>query len=278
MTAMNGNKLHGKVALVTGASSGIGAALAREYAQRGADVVVCARRLERLESLVAQVEGEGGRALAVAADVTRDGDLDLAVEAALERFGRIDHVQANAGFGVAGWFHKLDLEDYRRQFETNVYGVLRTVAATREALIASSGCLALMGSVTSYVALPGTSPYSMSKHAVMALAGSLRHEFGVHGVSVTLVAPGFVNSEIRQVDNKGRHTGDAKDPIPAWVRMDADVAARKIVRGVTRRRRVVVVTGHGKLFVFLQRHCPGLMGVIVRRLGVRGRREPKGSE
>ncbi|MCD4750998.1 MAG: SDR family NAD(P)-dependent oxidoreductase [Thermoanaerobaculales bacterium] len=269
-------KMNGKVALITGASSGIGAALAREYGRLGAEVVLSARRVDRLESLVEELEASGCSALAVPCDVTRDGDPERAVEAAIERFGRIDHVQANAGFGVAGWFHKLGVEDYRRQFDTNVFGVIRTVGAVREALIESRGCLALMGSVNSYVALPGTSPYSMSKHAVMALAGSLRHEFGVHGVSVTLVAPGFVDSEIRQVDNQGRHTGNTVDPIPDWLRMDAMTAARKIVRGVSRRRRVVLVTGHGKAIVFLQRHFPGFTEFLVRRVGVRGRKEPKG--
>ena len=275
MSGMKNKQMNGKVALITGASSGIGAALAREYGRLGADVVVSARRMDRLESLVEELEASGCKALAVACDVTREGDLERAVETAMERFGRIDHVQANAGFGVAGWFHKLGVEDYQRQFDTNVFGVIRTAGAVREALIQSHGCLALMGSVNSFVALPGTSPYSMSKHAVMALAGSLRHEFGVHGVSVTLVAPGFIDSEIRQVDNQGRHTGNTEDPIPEWLRMDAGTAARRIVRGVSRRRRVVVITGHGRLAVFLQRHFPGFSEFIIGRIGVRGRKEPK---
>jgi short-subunit dehydrogenase len=264
-----------RVALITGASSGIGAALAREYARRGFSVALLARRGDRLDELAVEVEGVGAEALPVVCDVTRDGDLERAVDVVLERFGRLDHVHANAGFGVAGWFHKLDVEDYRRQFETNVFGVLRTAAATRGPLIATGGCLALMGSVNSFVALPGTSPYSMSKHSVAALAGSLRHELGVHGVSVTLVAPGFVSSEIRRVDNSGRLAPSAPEPVPGWLLMDADRAARGIVRAVLRRRRIVVLTAHGKLAVFLQRHAPGLMSVLIRRLGIRGRQEPK---
>ena len=263
-----------KVALITGASSGIGAALAREYVRRGFDVVILARREDRLDDLRQEFEATGAEVLGMACDVTQDGDLEAAVSAALERFDRIDHVHANAGFGVASWFHKLDIEDYRRQFETNVFGVIRTVAATREPLIQSRGCLALMGSVNSFVSLPGTSPYSMSKHCVAAFAGSLRHELGVHGVAVTLVAPGFVASEIRSVNNKGQRSASAPDPIPAWLVMDSAVAARKIVRGVQRRRRVVVVTLHGKLAVMLQRHAPGLLSFMIRKLGVRGRSEP----
>lgn len=267
--------MQGRVVFITGASSGIGEALVREYARRGAAVVAAARRKENLNRLAEEVVEGGGEALAIACDVTREADLEAAVSEAMSRFGRIDHVHANAGFGVAGWFHKLTVEDYRRQFETNVFGVLRTAAATREALISSRGCLAIMGSVNSFVALPGTSPYSMSKHAVAALAHALRHELGVHGVSVTLVAPGFVRSQIRQVDNQGKLTIDAEDPIPDWLCIESKAAARTIVRGVSRRRRLVVVTGHGKVIVFLQRHFPRTAFWLVSKLGIRGRREPK---
>ena len=228
-----------------------------------------------MQTLVEGLEAEGGEALAIGCDVTRDGDLERAVKAVLGRWGRIDHVHANAGFGVAGWFHKLDIEDYRRQFETNIFGVLRTAVATREALWDSGGNLALMGSVNSFISLPGNSPYCMSKAAVLALAKSLRHEFRPRGVAVTLVAPGFVRSEIRKVDNNGRLAEDAVDTIPAWLCLDADTAARQIVRGVCRKRRVVVVTGHGKWLVRLQRHFPGMTHAIIRRFGVRSRREPK---
>jgi short-subunit dehydrogenase len=261
-------KLEGKVAFITGASSGIGAAMAREFARLGADVVLLARRWERLEALALEVRARGRRALTIRSDVTVDGDLEKAVAESLEEFGRIDWVVANAGFGVAGAFHKLTIEDYRRQFETNVFGVVRTVQATREALIASRGCVAIMGSVMSYLALPTGSPYSMSKHAVGALARSLRAELARHGVGVTLLAPGFVDSEIRQVDNQGEHHPDAKDKIPAWLSMGTDKAAAKLVRGMLKRKRVVVITGHGKIVVFLERHAPWFVSFLVRVLAI----------
>jgi NADP-dependent 3-hydroxy acid dehydrogenase YdfG len=255
-------KLEGKVAFITGASSGIGAAMAREFARRGAHVVLTARRWERLEALALEVRARGRRALTTRCDVTSEGDLDKAVEAAIEEFGRIDWVVANAGFGVAGAVHKLALEDYRRQFETNVFGVLRTVQATREALIASRGSLAIMGSV-------------MSKHAVRALAASLRAEMTRHGVGVTLLAPGFVDSEIRQVDNQGERHEGAPDRIPSWVRMDADKAAVKLVKAVLKRKRVAVITGHAKFFVYVERHFPWFISFLVRVVRVEKRRHRK---
>lgn len=265
-------QLQGKVAFITGASSGIGAAMAREFARRGANVVLLARRWERLEALALEVRARGRSALTIRCDVTSDGDLEAAVEKTLEKYGRIDWVVANAGFGVAGAVHKLEIDDYRRQFETNVFGVIRTVQATREALIASRGAIAVMGSVMSYVSLAVSSPYSMSKHAVRALAASLRAEMARHGVGVTLLAPGFVDSEIRSVDNEGHYREDVPDRIPGWLRMDTDKAAVKLVKGVLKRRPIVVISFHGKAVVFLERHFPWLLRGLARVLGVDTRR------
>jgi short-subunit dehydrogenase len=200
------------VIFITGASAGIGAAVAREAARQGADVVLAARRQERLRTLAAEIESMGQRALIARCDVTRD------------------------------------------QFETNVFGVLRTVMATREPLIAARGCLAIVGSVNGYVSFPGSSPYSMSKAAVHALAFTLWHELRPRGVGVTLVAPGFVKSEIRQIDNRGAHHPQARDHIPSWLSGSTEKTARQILRAVRKRRRVEVITGHARVAVFLQRH------------------------
>lgn len=267
-------RLDGEVAFITGASSGIGAAMARDFARRGADVALTARRRDRLEDLAEEIRGMGRRATVAQCDVTADGELEAAVATTLDELGRIDYVIANAGFGVAGWFHRRTLDDYRRQFETNVFGVLRTASATLEALEATGGCLAVMGSVMSYAVLPGTSPYAMSKFSVRALAVALRHEWRSRGVAVTLLAPGFVDSEIRQVDNDGQFNPDAADSVPAWLSMDTTKAARKLVSATVRRKREAVITGHGKIAAFLARHTPGLLDFLISRLAVSGRKEP----
>jgi short-subunit dehydrogenase len=267
-------QLRGHVAFLTGASSGIGAALARELAHRGADVALAARRVDRLEALAAELQGRGRRALALACDVTRDGDLERAVAATHDGLGRVTVAVANAGFGVAGPVERLTLDDYRRQFDTNVFGVLRTVWATLDDVKAARGRVAIIGSVSGHLGLPRASAYAMSKFAVRALAQSLGHELAPHGVSVTLVSPGFVDSEIRRVDNRGVLRADAPDGIPRLLRMRTDTAARQIADAIVRRRPEVVITLHGKLAVFFQRHAPWLVTRVIRGLAVRGRREP----
>lgn len=202
----------GHVALVTGASSGIGAELAREISRRGGNVVAAARRLDRLETLAQELSRSGGSVLAVGCDVTRREDLDRCVSRAREVFGRLDTVIANAGFGVVGKFEDLTVEDYRRQFETNVFGVLQTAFAALDDLKKSRGRLVLIGSVAGFVPTPGSSPYSMSKFAVRALAGALRTELAPHGISVTHIAPGFIKSEIYQIDNAGSFSPRLEEP------------------------------------------------------------------
>ena len=263
-----------RVILLTGASSGIGAALAREFAARGAQLLLLARRTDRLDVLAKELDSRAQRVLVQACDVTIDGDNERAVAFALQRFGRIDIAIANAGFGVAGAFEKLTLDDYRRQFETNVFGVLRTARASLEALKATRGGLVIMGSVAGHVCMSGASAYGMSKFAIRGWAESMHAELHRSGIAVTLISPGFISSEIRKVDNRGVLHADAPDPMPDWLRMPADAAARIMLRGILRRKREVVVTGHGKLAVLLKRLSPGLVAWVGRR-GLRARAEPK---
>lgn len=264
-----------QVVLITGASSGIGEALALELARRGARLALAARRKDKLETLAARIKKEAGsEALALECDVTRDGDLETAVAATVRKFGRLDVAIANAGFGVTGTIAELSVEDYRRQFETNVFGVLRTVKAVLEELKKSRGSLALLGSVAGHIALPQGSPYAMSKFAVHALAESLRHELKPDGISVTLISPGFVDSDIRRVDNEGRLHAGSQDPISPWLRMPAEVAARHIARAIACRRAEAVITFHGKVAVFIQRHFPWLMG-LMKGGGLRSRGQPR---
>jgi NADP-dependent 3-hydroxy acid dehydrogenase YdfG len=261
---LNSRRFAGRTVLITGASSGIGAALAREFARQGASLVLAARRLERLEALAGEIRGARGTALALACDVTRDGDCERVVEQAHAAGLHLDIVVANAGFGVAGAFRKLTLADYQRQFDTNVHGVMRTLRAGLADVQERRGSLVIIGSVAGHVAMPGNSAYAMSKFAVRALAYALRGELRRHGVSVTLISPGFVSSDIRRTGNDGRLHAELPETMPGWLLGDPARVARVIVRAVHRRVRERVVTGHGRVLVWVYRHAPWLFNAVLR--------------
>ncbi len=261
--------------LITGASSGIGAGLAREFARRGLHVALLARRADHLEILAREIGATGGRASAHRGDVTVDGDI-AGVVAALARIGVVPRIViANAGFGVVGAAQRLTIEDYRRQFETNVFGVLRTLRESLAALESTRGRFVVMGSIAGHLSGPGGSAYAMSKFAVRAFAEALHGDLKPLGVGCTLVSPGFIDSDIRRVDNRGGLHEHVDDPIPAWLRMRTDEAARVMANGILRGRREVVVTFHGKVIVFFARHFPRLTRWLLVRANRGARPEPR---
>lgn len=254
-----------KVVFITGASSGIGAAMAEEFAREGARLVLSARRVERLESVKERVEAAGGSVLAVPCDVTDRAQIDGAVARAVEAFGGLDVVVANAGFGVSGPASRLETDHYRRQFETNFFGVIDTVHAALPHLRECGGRVALVSSVMGRVGLPASGPYCASKFAVTGLGESLYYDLAEEGVSVTCLNPGLVASEIRTLNNRGEPSGKP-DPALPWLVMSAEKAARKMVGAIYRRTPEYTFTGHGVLAVFLCRHFPRSFRLLVRLL------------
>jgi short-subunit dehydrogenase len=260
-----------KVVLITGASSGIGEELARQLGQAGARLTLAARRTDLLESLAQKMAESGcARPLVVECDVTRDGNLERAASETVRQWGRLDVAIANAGFGVVGPLKKLTLADYRRQLETNCFGVLRTIYAALPEIEKAKGNVVIVGSVAGWVASPGSSPYSMSKFALRGLANSITPELRLDGVKVTLISPGFVVSDIRRVDNQGRAHIGAKDPIPPWLMMSTEKAVRQILRAVARGKREAIITGHGKILVALDRFAPWVLRAVAKRIAGRG--------
>jgi short-subunit dehydrogenase len=257
-----------KSVLITGASSGIGEELALQLAQAGARLTLAARRRDRLESLAEKIAALDGapRPIISECDVTRDGDQERVVAEAVHASGRLDVVFANAGFGVVAPLKKLTLEDYRRQFETNVFGVLRTIYAALPELEKSGGNLAIVGSVSGWFSAPRSSPYSMSKFALRGLANAITTELRPAGIKVTLLSPGFVASDIRRIDNFGELHPNAKDPIPPWMMVSTPKAVREMLRAVARGKREQIVTGHGKVVVAVERLAPWMLRALTARM------------
>jgi NADP-dependent 3-hydroxy acid dehydrogenase YdfG len=266
MGTTSSGKWNEHVVLITGASSGIGAALSIVFAQQGARVALAARRLERLQEVQQKINDFGGHAFPVLCDVTQVESVQNCIDQVVTHWGKLDVVVANAGFGVAGSVLKLSNESYQLQFETNIFGVLNTLKLAYPHLESTQGRAVIVGSVNGYVSLAKASAYAMSKFAVRALAQSLWIEWKRKGVSTTLIEPGFVDSEIRKVNNQGEFKAQAKDPIPTWLMMPADQAARKIAHAIYKRKREQVITFHGQVIVCLSRFLPGLTYWILSKV------------
>jgi NADP-dependent 3-hydroxy acid dehydrogenase YdfG len=194
------------VFLITGASSGIGAATARRAADAGYRLVLAARSVDRLSSLADELGGSD-RALAVECDVTEWDQQQAMVARALEQFGRLDVAFVNAGFGAARGFLNESVEHWRAMVLTNVYGAALTIRASLPAVREARGHFVLTGSVAGRRALPG-SLYSATKWAVTAMGESLRQELNDTGVRVTLIEPGMVDTPFFDNPGEGRLQAD----------------------------------------------------------------------
>jgi short-subunit dehydrogenase len=266
-------RFQNRTVLITGASSGIGAELARQFASEGANLLLAARRLDKLEDVVRSLPTPHGSVRVFECDVARDESLHAVVEQVHAQGGTIDLVVANAGFGVVGHVQNLSLADYQRQFETNVWGVLRTLYATLPDLKRTRGQFVVMGSVAGYVPQPGVSPYGMSKFSVRVLAECMHADLAPEGVSVTLLSPGFVDSDIRRTDNRGHVHAQVKDPVPDLIRVPTAKAVRHMLSAIYKRKRESIITGHGKAIVMIYRFFPWLIR-LTYRAGLKSRREP----
>ena len=221
-------QLEGQVAVVTGASSGIGRAVARALAAEGASVVVTARRAERLDEVVGAIEADGGAALAVAADVTDEADVDRLRDAALERFGQVDVLVNNVGVGSYGPLPTMTVDDYDWMMRANMRSSFLCTHRFLPAMVErGSGQVCFIGSVAGLKGLPGESVYCASKFAQMGFAQALDYETREQGVKVSVVAPGGVNTEF--AIGTGRTEGD-----PALDAMlDAEDVAEAVVFALT---------------------------------------------
>lgn len=189
-------QLAGQVVIVTGASSGIGEATARRLVRGGARVVISARRQERLDALARELDPSGANVLAVAGDVTSDADRRRLVEATRAKFGRIDGLVNNAGYGTRGPLEIVPVEAIRRNFETNVFSLVALTQLVLPVMRAQGGgCVVNIGSVAGKIARPLSSVYDATKHALEALTDGLRGELEPFGVRVTLIRPGYIVTE-----------------------------------------------------------------------------------
>jgi clavulanate-9-aldehyde reducatase len=189
--------LNGKIALVTGASSGIGEATAEALAAQGASVVIGARRTDRLAALEERLTARGTKVLSVELDVTNQEACQAAVQAAVEQFGALDILVNNAGVMLLGSIVGADTTDWTRMINTNVLGLMFMTDAALPHLLAGKGSIIQISSVAGRTARVGSGVYNASKWAVGAFSESLRQEVTARGVRVVVIEPGMVDTELR---------------------------------------------------------------------------------
>lgn len=249
--------LRDQVIVVTGASSGIGLATARGAAARGAQVVLAARNENVLDTVVADIVANGGRAIRVVADVASRADLQRVAEAAIAHFGRIDTWINNAGVGILGPLDQTSEADARRLFDINFWGVVHGASVALPYLKQTGGALINVGSLESDRAVPWQGIYSASKHAVKGYTDALRVELAhaKAGVSVTLVKPGAMGTPMPQ--HMQNHT-DAEGKLPPPVYAPEDAAAT-ILYAATHAKRDAYVGSASRFGSILSDWMPGVL-------------------
>ncbi len=249
----------GKVVLVTGASSGIGQALAEEARELGASIAVCARNLDRLRSLFPEDE----YTLSLSCDVIDPEQCKSFVEACMAKFGRIDILLNNAGASMRALFSDTQIAVLERLMDVNFWGTVNMTKYAQSAIEAQNGVILGVSSIAGYRGLPARSGYSASKFAMQGFLESLRTELLHSGTHVMWVSPGFTASRIRQQALNAEGEKQEETPLKEDKLMSAQKCAQLILEAVRKRKRTLVLTKQGKLTVWMNKLLPGLTDKLV---------------
>jgi NAD(P)-dependent dehydrogenase (short-subunit alcohol dehydrogenase family) len=256
----------GKAAIVTGAARGIGFATARLLAMRGASVVITDILEDRLKISEADLHSKGLSASSVLCDVSDYGDCRKAVDAVIERYGRLDILVNNAGISIVAPFDECLPETCARLINVNFNGSVNMTMAALNEIKKSKGHIAFVSSVSGIRAIPTGSIYSSSKAAIRSLAESLRVELKKHGVHVGVICPGFTTSDPEKTVMKG---DGSPRPIDRAPHDTPEGVAKGIAELIEERKRELILTPVGKLTHALQRLSPRLLDFILERKELR---------
>jgi short-subunit dehydrogenase len=262
-----------RVALITGASSGIGEAVARRFAQSGWDCGLAARSYERLLQLAQELErNHSVLCLPLRMDVAEMDSIQRGVQACLERFGQIDALVSNAGVGRLDWLERLQpQEDIRKSIEVNLIG---SMWIAREALPdmirRRRGHIIFMASLAGFVGTPTYSAYAASKFGLRGFAEALRREVSAWGVNVSAVYPSSVETSFARTSVEARRTGMTT---PEWLLLSPSEVAEAVYGLLRKPRAALVLPGVMRLVIWINRIWPGLVDLVVRRLFVEKERE-----
>jgi short-subunit dehydrogenase len=248
--------LQGKVVVITGASSGIGAACAKEFAERGCRVVLAARDSVRLKDLEYYLQSYGHEAIAVRTDVEKEADCSFLINKAVEKFGTVDVLINNAGLSMRALFEEVNLDVLRKLMNVNFWGTVYCTKYALPYLTENQGSVVGVTSIAGFHGLPARTGYSASKFAMHGFLETIRIENLKNGLHVMITAPGFTASNVRKsaLGANGEKQGDS--PRDESKMMTAADVAKIIADGIVRRKRNVIMSWEGMITVFLQRIVP----------------------
>ncbi|QYK51644.1 MAG: SDR family oxidoreductase [Anaerolineales bacterium] len=262
---------HKPVILITGASSGIGAATARLFAANGYRVALAARRLKRLQTLQAELEAAGGEALAIQADVSDAASIQAMVQRTLEAYGHIDLLFNNAGFGRTKWLEELDpQDDIAAQVNTNLTGAILAARAVLPSMMhRRGGHIINMSSVSGWLATPTYSVYAATKFGLRGFSDALRREVGVYNIRVSVIYPGAVTTDFSTHSGASRKTALST---PKSLVLTPEQVAQAVLSLARRPRRALIIPAITALSVLLASLFPWLADWVQERIFTRPER------
>jgi dehydrogenase/reductase SDR family member 7B len=252
-----------KVVVITGASSGIGKALALEFAAGGAHIVGAARTAEKLDELNQQLAAMNVQTLMATTDVSIESDCKHLIDETIRRFGKIDVMINNAGISMRALFEEVNLDVLRKSMDINFWGTVYCSRFALPHLLKSKGSLVGVSSIAGYKGLPGRSGYSASKFAMQGLLEVIRIENLKKGLHVLIACPGFTTSNIRKTALAADGSQQGESPRNEEKMMSAEEVATKIAKAVEKRRRTLVLTSQGKMTVLLNKFVPRFLDKMV---------------
>ncbi len=255
--------MKGKVVIVTGASSGIGKALAEKSAQMGAKVILAARDIEKTKLISEKLTNNGFECIAIKTDVSIEEDCKNLINKTIELYGKIDILINNAGISMRALFEEVDLKVIKQLMDVNFWGTVYCSKYALPHLIATKGSIVGVSSIAGYKGLPGRTGYSASKFAMQGFLEVVRIENLKKGLHVLIACPGFTASNIRKtaLAKDGKQQGET--PRDENKMMSADEVANRIIKGIKARKRTIIMSTDGILTVMLNNFFPAWVDKLV---------------
>ena len=257
-------KLQDKVAVITGASMGIGEAIAKLFLAEGAKVVLCARDLARTKAAEQRIGGGSGNTLSVSCDVSKRTEVDALVQAVIAKFGQLDIFVNNAGFGLNDAVADMDMTELRKMFDTNLFGAIECMQAVIPVMKKQGGGdIVNISSVSGHISTPYMSGYAATKHAMNAIGKAARMELLRHNINVLTVCPGYIATDFVKNMVKGKRAERVGSSVKYAV--GPEVVAQATVQGLLKRKREIVTPRIYSLFISMYHTLPGVVERRIRK-------------